>query len=79
MTCENGCQYAKDVGMENHSCERSCMYEPLEKTYIVELEGRVQSFEVPVYAKSLDEATLIAQDYEDAGFVIGRIRPEHKQ
>ncbi|UZT50393.1 hypothetical protein [Enterobacter phage 04_vB_Eclo_IJM] len=39
MTCENGCQYAKDVGMENHSCERSCMYEPLEKTYIVELEG----------------------------------------
>ncbi|UZT50019.1 hypothetical protein [Enterobacter phage 01_vB_Eclo_IJM] len=39
MTCENGCQYAKDVGMENHSCERSWMYEPLEKTYIVELEG----------------------------------------
>lgn len=49
-----------------------------EQTYIVELEGRVQSFEVPVYAKSLDDATLIAQEYEDAGFVIGRIRPELK-
>lgn len=30
----------------------------VEKKYIVELEGRVQSFEVPVYAKSLEEATL---------------------
>jgi len=47
-----------------------------EKKYIVELEGRVQSFEVPVYAKSLDEATLKSQEYEDAGFVVGRIRPE---
>ncbi|QEG09569.1 bacterial RNA polymerase inhibitor [Escherichia phage Pisces] len=47
-----------------------------EKKYIVELEGRVQSFDVPVYAKSLDEATLKAQEYEDAGFVVGRIRPE---
>lgn len=47
-----------------------------EKTYIVELEGRVQSFEVPVYAKSLEEATLLSQEYEDAGFVVGRIRPE---
>lgn len=76
MTCENGCKYAKDVGMENHSCASRCMYEDQEKTYIVELEGRSQSFEVPVYAKSLDEATLVAQDYEDAGFVVGRIRPE---
>lgn len=48
----------------------------VEKKYIVELEGRVQSFEVPVYAKSLDEATLKSQEYEDAGFVVGRIRPE---
>lgn len=47
-----------------------------DKKYIVELEGRVQSFDVPVYAKSLDEATLKAQEYEDAGFVVGRIRPE---
>lgn len=44
--------------------------------YIVELEGRVQSFEVPVYAGSLDEAELKSQEYEDAGFVVGRIRPE---
>lgn len=49
---------------------------PEEKKYIVELEGRVQSFEVPVYAKSLEEATLKSQEYEDAGFVVGRIRPE---
>ena len=76
MTCENRCQYAKDIGMENHSCARRCLYEDQEKTYIVELEGRVQSFEVPVYAKSLEEATLVAQDYEDAGFIVGRIRPE---
>lgn len=53
--------------------------ESTEKKYIVELEGRVQSFDVPVYAKSLDEATLKAQEYEDAGFVVGRIHPEHKQ
>lgn len=44
--------------------------------FIVELEGRVQSFDVPVYAESLEEATLQAQEYEDAGFVVGRIRPE---
>ena len=48
----------------------------VEKKYIVELEGRVKSFEVPVYAKSLEEATLKSQEYEDAGFVVGRIRPE---
>lgn len=46
-----------------------------EKKYIVELEGRVQSFEVPVYAKSLEEAELKSQEYEDAGFVVGRIKP----
>ena len=50
--------------------------EPAEKKFIVELEGRVQSFDVPVYAESLEEATLKAQEYEDAGFVVGRIRPE---
>lgn len=48
----------------------------VEKKYIVELEGLVQSFEVPVYAKSLEEAALKSQEYEDAGFVVGRIRPE---
>lgn len=47
-----------------------------EQKYIVELEWRVQSFEVPVYAKSLEEATLKAQEYEDTGFVVGRIRTE---
>lgn len=48
----------------------------IEKKYIVELEGRTQSFEVPVYAKSLEEATMKSQEYEDAGFMVGRIRPE---
>lgn len=50
--------------------------ESAEKKFIVELEGRAQSFDVPVYAESLEEATLKAQEYEDAGFVVGRIRPE---
>lgn len=57
-------------------CGRPGSYPDKEKKYIVELEGRVQSFEVPVYAKSLDEATLKSQEYEDAGFVVGRVRPE---
>lgn len=48
----------------------------VENKYIVELEGRVQTFEVPVYAKSLEEAALKSQEYEDDGFVVGRIRPE---
>lgn len=48
----------------------------VEKKYIVEFEGRVQSFEVPVYAKSIEEATMKSQEYEDAGFLVGRIRPE---
>lgn len=52
---------------------------PDNQKYIVELEGHIQSFEVPIYAKSLDEATLKSQEYEDAGFVVGRIYPERKQ
>lgn len=47
-----------------------------EQKFIVTIEGRNQTFEVPVFAQDLDHAAYLAQDYEDAGFVIGRIRPE---
>lgn len=46
-----------------------------EKIYLIELEGQTSSFEVPVYAGSLEEAELKSQEYEDAGFIVGRIRP----
>lgn len=49
--------------------------ESTDKKYIVELEGRIHSFDVPVYAKSLEDAELKSQEYEDAGFVVGRIKP----
>ena len=47
-----------------------------EHMFIVTIEGRNQTFEVPVFAQDLDHAAYLAQDYEDAGFVIDRIRPE---
>ncbi|MDU3350769.1 MAG: host cell RNA polymerase inhibitor [Clostridium sp.] len=52
-----------------------------EKKFIVTIEGRNQTFEVPVFAQDLDHAAYLAQDYEDAGFVIDRISPEvdHEQ
>ncbi|CAK1344548.1 RNA polymerase inhibitor [Klebsiella phage vB_Kpn_K10PH82C1] len=71
--CDNGCQYAKDVGMENHSCANRCMY--AESKYLLTMEGNTESFEVPVFARSLEEATLQAEHYEEAGFVVTRIRP----
>lgn len=74
--CNNGCQYAKDVGMENYSCENRCVYD--EKKYLLIIEGHTESFEVPVYARSLEEATSLAEQYEDCGYVIHRIRPEVK-
>ena len=74
--CNNGCQYAKDVGMENHSCANRCMYS--EQKYLLTIEGNTESFEVPVFARYLEEATLQAEHYEDAGFIVSRIRPEVK-
>ena len=52
------------------------MSTPKEQKFIVTIEGRNQTFEVPVLAQDLDHAAYLAQDYEDAGFIIGRIRPE---
>lgn len=72
--CNNGCQYAIDIGMEGHSCAKRCMY--AETKFLLTIEGHEESFEVPVFARSLEEATLQAELYEDAGFMITRIRPE---
>lgn len=46
------------------------------KKYIVTLEGRIQTFDVPVFAESIEHATELAVEYEDAGFVVDRIKPE---
>lgn len=47
-----------------------------EKKFIVTIEGRNQTFEVPVFAQDLDHAADLAQEYEYAGFVVNWIRPE---
>ena len=52
--------------------------EQCEQKYLLTIEGNTESFEVPVFARSLEEATLQAEHYEDAGFVVTRIRPEVK-
>lgn len=46
------------------------------KKYIVSLEGTAHSVEVPVYAKSLEEANELAEwTYTEAGFTVARVRP----
>lgn len=52
--------------------------EQREQKYLLTIEGDTESFEIPVFAWSLEEATLQAEHYEDAGFVVTRIRPEVK-
>lgn len=47
-----------------------------EKKYIVSIEGATMSTDVPIYATSLEHATDLAVEYEDAGFIVTRIRPE---
>lgn len=48
-----------------------------EKKFFVTIEGSSQSFEVPVFAVSLDEATELAEwSYNPAGFIVTRVRPE---
>lgn len=57
---------------------RRLKVEQHEQKYLLTIEGNTESFEVPVFARSLEEATLQAEHYEDAGFVVTRIRPEVK-
>lgn len=57
---------------------RRLKVEQREQKYLLTIEGNTESFEVPVFARSLEEATLQAEHYEDAGFVVTRIRPEVK-
>lgn len=50
------------------------------KKFFVTIETAAESFEVPVYALSLDEALDIAElKYIPAGFAVTRVRPEVKQ
>ena len=52
------------------------MSTPKEQKFIVTIEGRNQTFEVPVFAEDIDHVAELAVEYEDAGFVVDRIRPE---
>ncbi|UGO47549.1 putative RNA polymerase inhibitor [Morganella phage vB_MmoP_Lilpapawes] len=46
------------------------------KKFIVSLEGSAHAIEVPIYAKSLDEALELAEwTYTEAGFEVTRVRP----
>lgn len=72
--CTNGCQYAKDVGMAEYSCANRCVC--AETKFIITIEGQTESFEVPVFDRSLEGATSQAEQYADAGFMVTRIRPE---
>lgn len=47
-----------------------------EKKYIASIEGTNVSTDVPIYATSLEQAEALASEYEDAGFIVTRIRPE---
>ena len=50
--------------------------EQKETKFIATVEGLTQSFDVPVYANSLEHAELLLEEYVDAGFIVERIRPE---
>ena len=48
-----------------------------EKKFFVTVESAAQSFEVPVFATSLEEATELAEwQYVPAGFAVTRVRPQ---
>lgn len=47
-----------------------------EKKYLVTIENSKESFEVPVFAATLEEADDLAQEYVDVGFEVTRIRPD---
>lgn len=47
------------------------------KKYWVTIESAAHSFEVPVYAESLDQALEYAElQYAEAGFAVTRVRPD---
>lgn len=51
-----------------------------EKKFLVTVESAAQSFEVPVIAQNLEEATELAEwTYVPAGFAVTRVRPDTKQ
>lgn len=47
-----------------------------QKKYFVLIESAAQSYEVPIWAISLEDAAKQAEVYEEAGYTIARIRPE---
>lgn len=50
-----------------------------EKKFLATVETAAQSFEVPIYAVSLDEALELAEwQYVPAGFEVTRVRPDTK-
>jgi len=46
------------------------------KRFYVTIENAKESFEVPVMAMSLEEASDLAQEYVEFGFEVTRIRPQ---
>lgn len=50
------------------------------KKYWVTVESAAHSFEVPVFAESLDQALEYAEwQYMEAGFEVTRVRPDRVQ
>lgn len=50
-----------------------------DKKFFATVEGQGQSFEVPVFATSLEEANELAEwQYVPAGFAVTRVRPDRK-
>ncbi|UUG66295.1 bacterial RNA polymerase inhibitor [Pectobacterium phage vB_PcaP_P15_PC2B6] len=49
----------------------------VENGFIATVESAEQSFDVPIYAKDLDEALELAEwQYVPAGFLVARVRPK---
>lgn len=47
------------------------------RKFLVHIESATMGHEVPVYAASLEEAEELAEaQYQEAGFMVTRIRPE---
>lgn len=76
--CSGSCKYGVDVGMPEHSCSKQCAWLSVQPDvkFIIHISGQNDEFELPVYAKSLEEAELKSQEYVDGGFIVTRIRPE---
>lgn len=49
----------------------------VEKGFIATIESVEHSFDVPIYARDLDEALELAEwQYVPAGFLVARVRPK---